>query len=394
MISLEAVRARSGDRWPRKREQVEAFVERAFVRIGGPGVLVAALNDVEFLSIQPEVRGLKALGQSAAVLKETLSFFLGRIDREDVRIFQVIDHAAGELTVEAVDSARWLGNNDEASAPELTGSTRDPDIWPASGAAPLLREIERGPARTPRLVLQGKPELAVSYTVEPIWNIGQQVVASYLMQPTVYLTSSSRIAEPSRFAAEQLVSVGVDQAAARIIEGAARGLKFALHLPIPFLGVASASARYRAQRHLADLPPEVRRLLVLDLTGIAEGLPHGRMAETVAALAPVCRAVLARAPSPTARLSQWRNSHLAGVSLDCSALDPDDPHSMARMTGFTTAAAQVSKTVIGYGLASRSLTLAAWAAGFTHVTGAAVQPDAPLCALRWDAADLYRETRR
>ena len=52
VVSVEAIRDRSGDRWPRKREQVAAFVERTFARLSQPGDLMVGLNDAEFLLVQ------------------------------------------------------------------------------------------------------------------------------------------------------------------------------------------------------------------------------------------------------------------------------------------------------------------------------------------------------
>jgi hypothetical protein len=54
VISVAAIREGFGDRWPRKSDQVEAFIQRSFVRVAGPGVLVTALNEVEFVSILPD----------------------------------------------------------------------------------------------------------------------------------------------------------------------------------------------------------------------------------------------------------------------------------------------------------------------------------------------------
>ncbi len=373
VISVEAIRERSGERWPRKREQVESFVERAFLKQAGACVIVAALNEVEFLSIQPDASRLEALGHSAAVLKETLSFFLGKVDGQDVRILQVTGHAAGDLSVEPVDCSRWL----DASAPPSGAVEASEPPAQAPLPAVQLDQLAWAGTQTSRIALA------------PIWNIAQEVVASFLMQPTVYLTSSLERVEPSPLAAEQLVSAGIGQARAWLSEAGARGTRFALHLPLPFLGVSSTNARYRVQRQLTDMPAELRKLVVLDLMGIEEGVPYARMAETVSALKPFCRAVLARAASPAAKLAQWRNCRLDGVTLDCHALDPGDRMSMARLASFADEAGKVSRTIVGYGLANRSLTLAAWAAGFSHVTGDAVQPMAKPRAVRWDGADLY-----
>jgi hypothetical protein len=395
VISVAAIREGFGDRWPRKRDQVEAFIERSFVRVAGVGVLVTALNEVEFVSITPDAAGFRALNFNVAVLKETLTFFLGKADRADIRIFKVAGCAAGQLQVEAIDTVHWLDQSDASDEQPSAAPEGDADLRPRDLTTPSLVEIDHdGRARSARLVVSGQPALSVVHTTEPVWNISQRVVTSFLMQPKVYRARSFEKVEPSRQIAEQLATIGIDQAESRLLEGLAGGSKFAAHLPIPFLAASGGATRQRLQQRLRALPLEVRRLLILELTGISDGLPSGRMAETVAALRPHCRAVLARASSPLVRLGHWRQCRLSGVTLDCSRLAPDDPRSMQRLTAFAEEANAVSRTLVGYGLASRSLTLAAWAAGFTHLSGAAVQQtQGRPRAMRWEPTDLYRPSR-
>src|SRR5690242_6537895 len=88
ILSVEAIRERSEERWAQRREQVTAFVERAFARLAQPGDFVTPLNDSEFLTVQPSVSRPAALSISANILRETLAFFLGSAAREDLRLFQ------------------------------------------------------------------------------------------------------------------------------------------------------------------------------------------------------------------------------------------------------------------------------------------------------------------
>ena len=143
---------------------------------------------------------------------------------------------------------------------------------------------------------------------------------------------------------------------------------------------------------LNDLPEDVRKLLALDLCGYSDGIPHSRMSELVTALAPTCRAVLARAPSLTFKTQDWRGCRLSGISLDCSGLDPGDTQLLARLASFAQDASGVSKTIIGHSLPDRSSTLAALAAGFSHLSGKPIHPDLQRPdAVRWTPSDLYRE---
>ncbi|WP_372785859.1 hypothetical protein [Phenylobacterium sp.] len=389
LLSVEAVRDRSGDRWSRKREQVEAFVERAFARIAGVDVLIVALNDTEFLSIQPGSDRQKALNLSFHVLQETLTFFLGEARREDMRMFQVTGFSGGELQVELLQGASFSELADAANVREAacTDKAETP-----GGVAPPMSDIPPRAERAAKLEIMGEDPILATYAIEPIWNIAQQVVTAYHLRPTLNRDEAGEpvdARELSPRAAERLVLAGLEHA---VSEGLERGARFAIHVDVPFQGLTASRALYGLLHRLRELPDEVRRMIVLDLTGLEEGLPHSRMAEQVAALAPACRAVLARAPSLTAALGEWRYCRLAGISLDCSDFDASDPTYHARMAAFADHASTVTKTIIGYELRARSLTLAAWAAGFTHVTGVAARRHiAKPLSVRWSATDLYAD---
>jgi len=142
VISVEAIRDRSSDRWPRKREQVAAFVERAFGRLSQPGDFVVALNDAEFLTVQPSVTRTTALSISANILKETLAFFLGAAARDDLRLFQVTAFTNGELTVQPVDAGLILDGEDAGLVPERAGGEPGAEAAASKAAlAPFLDDL-------------------------------------------------------------------------------------------------------------------------------------------------------------------------------------------------------------------------------------------------------------
>jgi hypothetical protein len=128
VISVEAIREGSGDRWPRRREQVATFIERAFARVSQPGDIMVPLNDAEFVTVQPSVARSAALGLSASVLTETLAFFLGAAAREDLRLFQVTSFVDGQMAVQSVDAGQAVAGEDaaplRASAPIRSGRFR------------------------------------------------------------------------------------------------------------------------------------------------------------------------------------------------------------------------------------------------------------------------------
>ena len=386
LISVEAIRERSEDRWSRKREQVAVFVERAFSRLSQPGDFVVTLNDAEFLTVQPSVPRTTALSISATILKETLAFFLGAAAREDLRLFQVTAFVNGELSVQPRDAGHILDGGEPEPWPEA----------PASGESlgPPSDDLVWTDARRIRLTSPPNIELDLAIVPEPTWNVGAKVVASFLLRPTMWLTVGDEPERPATcgelsapLAAE--VAIGGLNFAVDLIGGA--GVKVALHAPLPWNAMTYSTSRYRLLQVLRHIAPDVRRFLVLEITELSDGLPQSRLTELVSMLAPYGRAVLARATSDATDVRAWRGCGLSGVTLDCRNLDASDRKAQKRLEVFARRASEATLACVGYGLPASNLMLAAWASGFTHLGGPMLTGEVaePKGVVRLQPVDLF-----
>jgi hypothetical protein len=398
LISVEAIRERSGPRWERKREQVEQFVERAFGRTSSPGACIVALNDAEFVTVQPDLSRWAALNLSANVLKEALQFFLGSVSREDIRLLQVTSFIGGQLGVEPVDPGRFIDGPTEGDGDDR-GPPAEPDAPVAgSGAAPPTAELHGRPRRRAmKLVVALDGDLEAVSGADPIWNVRAKVVTSFVVDQGAAgpacpdgPPAEMRWDEISTTAAGDLALRNLVFAVSRIRAGRAAGLPIAMHAPLPLRAVSYSTTRYRLLHALRAVDEDVRKFLILELDELSEGLPQSRLSELVAMLAPHCRAVLARAPSETTSLQPWRRCGLSGVSLDCGHLEPADPGLQARLDAFARRARAVGPACLAYALPSRSVMLGAWAAGFTHLSGRPVLDRVhTLAAMRLDPRSFY-----
>lgn len=393
VISVDAIRQRSGDRWPSKRETVEDFVERTFSRLSRPGDLMVALNEAEFVTIQPGAPRTTALSVSASVLKETLAFFLGKAAREDLALFQVTSFRDGALGVQAVVGAML----DQAFDPESRAAAPAADVGVrirSASIAPPSNDLYWTRVRRTRLISPPDLEVDLDISPEPTWNVGGKVVASFLLRPCITLVGAATGGAPA--VSGDLSPNMAGEAARAMIAYAVemieqRGVGVALHVPIALNAISYSTSRFRILNTLRELSPRVRRLLILEVVGISEGLPQSRLAEVVAMLGPNCRAVLARAPSELTDVRPWRGCGLSGVSLDCGHIDPADRTAQERLGGFARRAAAASLSCAGYELPSRSLMLAAWASGFTHVGGPHLTAEmgSPRAIRRMRPTDLF-----
>jgi hypothetical protein len=381
VISVAAIRDRSGPRWARRREQVEDFVERAFARMSSAGGLIVALNDIEYLAIHADSSRWAALNLSANILKETLAFFVGAVAREDVRLMQVTGFNQGELTVESVDVGGFMPS--EAPAWGVGGRGTACDSVPPSHYV-----VGHG-ARAITLVA-GDLRVDATHLARPTWNVRDRVVASFVVETKIDPEHTAAL--PPLLAAEVARS-NLAFAVEQIRAGRDGGTPVAMHVPVPIGALTITSARYPLLHFMRDLDAATRRLLVVELTDLEAGVPHSRLSESVSMLAPYARAVLARAPSETASLLEWRRSGLHGVTLDCSHLQSSDRAALFRLSTFARNALAIAPACVGYSLTAMSLLVAAWGAGFTHLSGAAVSGEIRrLAAVRLTPRELYRRS--
>lgn len=393
ILSVEAIRDASGERWTRKREQVEAFVERRFAQLSLAGDMMVVLNDTEFVTVQPSVTRAAALSTSVKVVKETLAFFLGKAAREDLRIHQVKGFANGAFSLEPA-SAAALDRlfEDDVNADVGRAEVRD-EPSPAT-VAPLAEDLMWRPARRVRLVSPPDLDLDLALSPEPTWNVSARVVASFLLSPAIFLNTAGMAPRP--ISSAELSPNMAGEAALATLAYAVELITqkqaiVALHTPIALGALTYSASRFRLLNALREVPPAVARLLILEIVDVSEGLPQSRLAEVVSMLNPRCRAVLVRAASETAELRAWRGCGVSGATLDCGHLDPADKDSPERLSRFARRATEARLSSVAYNLRSRSLIMAAWAAGFTHLGGPLVSAEVgvPETVRRLTPVDLF-----
>lgn len=84
---------------------------------------------------------------------------------------------------------------------------------------------------------------------------------------------------------------------------------------------------------------------------------------------------------------------LRGVTLDCEHIRVPDSLALANLSSFARTALALAPARVAYSLHSKSLLIAAWGAGFTHLSGAALGNEMSLvAAVRLLPLELYRRT--
>ena len=171
-----------------------------------------------------------------------------------------------------------------------------------------------------------------------------------------------------------------------------REKRFGLHIPIQIRTLNSIPGRQAVLARLRSSVVPTSEALVVCLQGLDAGVPRMVLETAVSALRPACLGVVARAPSLCTDVSAWRGARLSAVSFDFNDAPPGDDAELSQaLSRFAANAAGVGSTLIGHSLTSRARVIAAWAAGFTHLSGDVLEQRAalPFTPVRFEAASLY-----
>ena len=82
---------------------------------------------------------------------------------------------------------------------------------------------------------------------------------------------------------------------------------------------------------------------------------------------------------------------LSGVSYDFSDENQDDPELIQRVEEFAVKAKTIIPTIIAHAIGARPVLIAAWGAGFTHISGTLITDKFPetRSAVRFPATKIY-----
>jgi hypothetical protein len=357
VISLEAIRQRTGDRWPRRRDDVREYVSRKLDEHLSFHDMRQPISETDFLVAMTSEDGLAAQAVCLKVLEEVLVFFLGAADPADIRIRAVTGVSDSEIACADVDVAHLAAIRER---PVLSDRATRPDAG----------------QRTPiSFIAASGQQIRVDFTLEHVVSARHRVMAALRVEPTVSLVNGGVI-PTSRFS--QLSDDDIAQIDRAMFEfGAAYIPKDArsqtpLILPLSFRTLGCRKGRAGLISAVGQMGEHVKQGLLLEIMDIDRGTPTGRLLEIVGLASPLCRGILARVQPARDALEPVRGARLNGLTLDVRAYGLDDRQlgALVRMIGEQMHGHSPARIL--QGLSDGRQLEAARAAGFTHAGFTAV----------------------
>jgi hypothetical protein len=380
VISVEAIRDRTERNWSTKRDAVWEFTQRRFEKTFPRTDAIHKLSDVDYLIAQVSDEGVAAQFKAIDLLKSILVFFLGASTISQIKLSIVRSIKDGVIDAEVLSEQKIQAVIDGAAS--------------LAESAPLIEE-QRHPPHRLSFTLKATKTYEILVSVEPIWNVYKQAVASYHTRTLIYNAVDS--APPGSDLDDislrdaWAIDVAVMRAAITMIrQGQDQGAIFALHVPISFRCLRSPSCRVELAQML-PLFDDIRKFLAFCIVGVPDGAPTGILAEVISVLRRHGLGVVMQPTSMNNEVQHWRNLGLSALAYDFIDETQEGPDIIKRTQDFGALCSAVSKPLIGLGIATRPLLMAAWSAGFTHISGTPISEKMPeeRTAIRFPAEHIY-----
>lgn len=355
VISVEAIRERSGERWPKKRDDVWGYLGRKLNEYLSYQDIHHRISETDVLIAMTTEDGVAAQAVGMKVLEDVLEFFLGSVERMDIRIRAVSKIEGDELTVADLDPAVIAtARETQATAPFRAQVSRE-------------RERERNPIS---FVAANGQRLRLDFALEHVVSLNHKVTAVLRVEPMVTFAATGEIIPTRKFGRLSDADIlAIDRATlafgALFMPVDARSQPPVI-LPASFRTMGGRKGRQELLAIQGVTPERVRQGMMLEFVDIDRGTPSGRLVEVVSLVGSLTRGVLARLQATRDALDPVQGARFNGLTLDFSEVALPAPKLEAFMRLMTHQMRGKAPALIAQGLSEFGHMDLADSAGFTH----------------------------
>ncbi|MBI1200824.1 MAG: hypothetical protein GC203_23415 [Phenylobacterium sp.] len=357
VISVEAIRERSGDRWPRKRDDVWIYLSRKLNEHLSYQDIHHRISETDVLVAMTTEDGIAAQSVGMKVLEEVLEFFLGAVAPLDIRIKGVTGVDGNELCCVDLD-------------PKAIAAARD-----IEADAPFRRQVsakaqsERNPVT---FLASNGQRLQVDFALEHLVSLRHGVTAVLRVEPTVIFNATGEAIPPRKFLKlndDDLIAID----RATLAFGALflpRDAKVQppVILPVSFRTMGSRKGRAALTELEGVTSERLRQGAMIEFVDIDRGTPGGRLVEVTGLVGGVCRGVLARLHPARNALHPVQGTRFNGLTLDFADFALPDSRLEEVMRLMMRQMRGKAPALIAQGLRDYRHFDMADAAGFTHAS--------------------------
>lgn len=279
------------------------------------------------------------------------------------------------------------GRSVDASAPRAEATDQSPEevarlnmAFAAMASAMRSSAISEDDLAVPQ---------GVSIGTTPVWRAGNQTLVGHVIRALPTDPAMERDLADDLFAATLDLPV-LAHAQDHLLRRVDLQNPHLVVAPVSWHTLERPAARTKYLELAARLPEEMRRYLVVSLRDIPDDLMASRIDERVFELRRLCRTLMCRAKVERRDFEQFHGLQFHAIGVVLAGGDGEERDIMAAMDGFLDAISPLATKSFADGLNSKSLVIAALAAGFDYLSGSAIVDRAAAVGVRsFSIPDLY-----
>ena len=391
MIGMHKIKERFGADWEKFAERADRIARNTIERHLVSGDIYTCLHRVVYVVVFARLSAHQAQVKCALIADEIAKALLGE---------EGTDLLTVKTSVKAIDGSFRLENIKLTE--KVGGADGELEFVEEETEAAATNAVDKAAAPTnSQNLLAG-----LSFAYRPMWDSGRNVVSAYRCTAQVPSIDNGTVPVDAGFIDARIV-VGNEAAVIYRLDEAVRdqvlkdleallrdNCTLLLSLPVHFETLGAIGRRRQFVEELGkQLDDRGRKLLLIEIEGVPQGVPPARLIEIVAPLRPHCRAIMLQLPLETTDFSNVRGCGALAIGCDITAHPGSEFMLMQQMNRFARAAAdKVGVPSYLHGANSLSMVTAALGAGFAYIDGDAVAEliDHPRGLVDFRLADLYR----
>ncbi len=385
IIGLDAIKRRSGTRWPHICERVYARAEALLCDKLGPTDFFVRISDDAYLVTMPSTEPEDVNVICFRIAYDLHTSLLGQCDVGCIHINNASHAGENSLLIEPLQVEHIVLLAEKAGVRDLDLTPVNHSLGPALFSPDASEQFGASP----------RAERASSIVVEhhyvPVWSVPNEAITTYVCEPKSILTAGTpqwpvtpaQLNERERIQLElRCLQFGVSQLA----EHMQKGNRFLLGIGISFGVLGSPSGRMEFLSTCRGLSAACRQYVDFTLTEVPPGVAHARLNDLVNVMRPFAHGILATVAPGSRDYAAYQGVGLRAIGFDWRDCKLDTQFYEQNVIHLARSAKALKLATFVYGVDNVSSLQATQRANIQFLSGPAV---APSCG---EPRGMYRMT--
>ena len=356
VVSLAAIKAALGSRWPPRRNQVCEVVARYFRRYLTPTDSCQPVGESHFLVVTPGRTPRQAQAVCYRAIKDVMTSFLGEPSPQAIDVSRITS-----LSLDRVEIRPFTTDELERADLEIAAA-------PPQAASSSLSNLTTWPLTT----ADGQ-NLRVSFAVEPVLDLKAWTQAGHRIESRIMnlrtgreLTGQERrMLLPRDF--EKIDLAALDRGISRL-RGEEGVPDKALIIQLSFASLSNGRARAALLDHARELQGNLGKAAICELVDVEAGVPTGRLIDVISLFRSFFHGIFMQVEAKPNAIDSALAAGVAGLTVRAADLGRDEAAISSGVRDFVAMMKHRKTGLTATSLPTPGLMMSAMEAGFTHAS--------------------------